>query len=104
MLAGVASLDGSSGNHLVKTPGFDLAKAPECYREMLFRPDAPVWKEVMRCEWQSLSDMDAFTVTTLSLGWKAIGVQWVFAHKYDIAGLPIAGKEKARLVVRGFSQ
>ena len=52
----------------------------------------------------SLCSRQAFKPADLPPGRKAIGVWWVFAFKYNPDGSVIHGKEKARLVVQGFSQ
>ena len=41
---------------------------------------------------------------SLPAGWKAIGIHWVFTHKFSPKGNIIQGKEKAHLIAQGFSQ
>ena len=83
---------------------FDLSQAPSSYSEAIARPDASVWRAAMDRERQSLIDMGSFEEAVLPPGQKAIGLKWVFAYKTDALGVPIPGKEKARLVAQGYSQ
>jgi hypothetical protein len=82
----------------------ELSKPPESFHEACSRPDAPVWREAMEREMDSLRVRNAFEPAKLPPGRKAIGVRWVFAYKYNPDGSIIRGKEKARLVAQGFSQ
>ena len=81
-----------------------MHKAPELYHEAMAHPDADVWKAAMCRELDSLEECHAFERTTLPSDRKAIGLQWVFAYKFNPDRSVIKGKEKARLVTQGFSQ
>ena len=83
---------------------FDLLKPPESYHEACSHPDASIWRGAMNCEMDSLHTHNAFEPADLPCSHKAIGVQWVYAYKYNPDGTIIQGKEKARLVAQGFSQ
>jgi hypothetical protein len=92
-------------NRYLRAPRtYDLGKAPDSYHEACSRPDAPVWKEAMNREMESLHTRNAFKPTDLPSNRVAIGVRWVYAYKYNPDGSIIRGKEKARLVAQGFSQ
>ena len=58
----------------------------------------------MQREFDGLHDRNVFEETTLPAGRKAIGVRWVFTHKFTLEGNIIQGKEKAHLIAQGFSQ
>lgn len=58
----------------------------------------------MQCEINSLCQQNVFLPADLPPGRKAIGVQWVYAYKFNPDGFIICGMEKARLVAQGFSQ
>jgi len=83
---------------------YDLNRPPEDFDEAMARPDQLVWIAAMNRETASLSERKAYSVSDLPPGRKAIGVRWVYDYKRDDVGLPIPGKEKARLVAQGFSQ
>lgn len=84
--------------------GADLLKPPEFYHEACSHPDVSVWHKAMPYEMDSLHSHHALELADLPPGCKAIGIQWVFAFKYNPDGSIIHGKEKARLVAQGFSQ
>src|SRR5271168_4279834 len=83
---------------------WDLNKPPNSYNKATLRPDNTVWLAAMQQEVESLENRKAFECTTLPPGRKAIGVRWTYDYKYNPDGSIIRGKEKARLVVQGFSQ
>ena len=58
----------------------------------------------MQQELDSLEKRKAFEQMTLPPGHKAIGVWWTYDYKYNPDRSIIQGKEKAHLVVQGFSQ
>ena len=58
----------------------------------------------MDCEMASLCAQNAFELADLPAGHRAIGVWWVYVYKYNPDGSIIKGKEKARIIVQGFSQ
>ena len=83
---------------------YDLTRPPEDFDEAMARPDQQIWIAAMNRETASLTDRKAYSVSDLPPGRKAIGVRWVYDYKRDETGIPISGKEKARLVAQGFSQ
>ncbi|PPR04536.1 hypothetical protein CVT24_013130, partial [Panaeolus cyanescens] len=88
-----------------KPVSFDLSKPPASYEEMLLRPDCPKWMAACQREADSLHLMGALEPDYLPPGRKSIKVKWVFAHKHDPEGMVLEVEgEKARLVVKGFSQ
>ena len=95
------ALRASVPSHL---PSFNLSKAPSSYAEAVARPDEHIWHAAMSREMISLGEMGAFEETDLPEGERTIGLKWVFAHKTDPEGVPMQGKEKARLVAQGFNQ
>ncbi|KAG9440556.1 hypothetical protein H6P81_020721 [Aristolochia fimbriata] len=60
------------------------------------------WVEAMDKEIASIEKNDTWTLTTLPLGKKSIGVKWVYKTKYQSNGK--IDKLKARLVVKGYRQ
>ncbi|KAG9446373.1 hypothetical protein H6P81_012501 [Aristolochia fimbriata] len=60
------------------------------------------WVEAMDKEIASIEKNDTWTLTTLPLGKKSIGVKWVYKTKYQSNGE--IDKLKARLVVKGYRQ
>ncbi|KAG9458129.1 hypothetical protein H6P81_002637 [Aristolochia fimbriata] len=60
------------------------------------------WVEAMNKEIASIEKNDTWTLTTLPLGKKSIGVKWVYKTKYQ--SNDEIDKLKARLVVKGYRQ
>jgi len=83
---------------------FNLSKAPLNYCEAKARPDTNIWRTVMQRELDTLCDQEVFQPTTLPYNCKAISTRWVYTYKLHPDGSIIHSKEKARLVVQGFSQ
>ena len=83
---------------------WDLTKPPSSYADACARPDAAAWRAAMDREISSLHDMGAFLECDLPAGKKPLTLKWVYDHKIDSDGQIIAGKEKARIVARGFRQ
>jgi len=83
---------------------WDLKKPPNSYAEACARPDAAAWRAAMDREISSLRDMGAFLECDLPPGKKPLTLKWVYDYKTDSDGRIIAGKEKARVVARGFRQ
>ena len=80
-------------------------KAPDSYNEAIIRPDKDIWIAMMQQEKDSLEHRGAFErIMPIPKDCKAISVQWTLAHKYNPDGSIKCSKEKARLVVQGFSQ
>nr|GEV08591.1 ribonuclease H-like domain, reverse transcriptase, RNA-dependent DNA polymerase [Tanacetum cinerariifolium] len=60
------------------------------------------WIEAMKFELDSINKNNTWTLTTLSINQKAIGLKWVYKAKRDAKGKIII--YKARLVVKGYVQ
>ena len=75
---------------------------PKSYREALVSPDKAKWVVAMEQEMQSLHDNEAWTLTELPKGRKAVGSKWTFKEKRGADGN--ITRYKARLVAQGFSQ
>jgi hypothetical protein len=58
----------------------------------------------MKRERDSLAEMGAFEEVDLPMGERTIGLKWVYDYKTDVDGKIIKGKEKARVVAKGFNQ
>ena len=65
-------------------------------------PEAPFWEEAIEAEYQALISMNAWALTTLPQGKKAIPCKWVFKRKLNADGS--IERYKARLVIKGFYQ
>ncbi len=83
---------------------WDLKKPPNSYAEACACPDVAAWRAAMDREISSLRDMGAFLECDLPPGKKPLTLKWVYDYKTDSDGQIIAGKEKARVVARGFRQ
>jgi hypothetical protein len=83
---------------------FDINTSPNNYKDVIACPDAPVWHAAMQHEYDGLHEHHVFEEATLPPSRKLIGLHWVYTHKFDPEGNIIQGKEKAHLVVQGFSQ
>ena len=88
----------------LRNQSWDLTKPPNSYHEATARLDSDIWLAAMQQEYESLESHRAFQRTTLPPSHKPISVRWTYDYKYHPDGSIIRGKEKARLVVQGFSQ
>jgi hypothetical protein len=79
-------------------------KEPESWKEMQKLPvhEKQKWLEAANEEMNSLMGLQAWELTELPEGRRAIGCKWVFKTKYDSEGK--AYRHKARLVAKGYSQ
>jgi hypothetical protein len=60
------------------------------------------WKNAMVEELTTIEENNTWTLTSLPVGRKAIGLKWVFKVKRDEQGTIV--RHKARLVVKGYAQ
>ena len=71
------------------------------YQQAMSRPDADEWKEAMRKELDTLTQMGAWTIVpraeVLGKGKRIIKMTWAFRQKVDPMGNPT--KKKARFCV-----
>ena len=75
---------------------------PQSRAEAMASKDAPKWVEAEKAELASMEKHKVWRVAVLPPGCRALGVKWVYRHKFNKEGVVI--KYKARLVVKGFAQ
>ena len=75
---------------------------PLSFREAMSRPDHKLWWEAMVNEIKATIQTKTWELVELPPEKKAIPPKWVFRIKLDAKGL--FEKNKARIVVKGFSQ
>ena len=75
---------------------------PQSYEEAMASEQKDLWSQAMTDEIQSMKDLNAYTLTKLPNGKKALSNRWVFALKKNPDGS--IHKFKARLVLRGYTQ
>ena len=80
--------------------------SPKHFKQILVRPDGPLWKKAIKTEWDAIMDMQV-----LSLGWTkkkllaagidkpAVGARFLYSVKYKPSG--DLDKYKSRLVQQG---
>ncbi|GKA09506.1 zinc finger, CCHC-type containing protein [Tanacetum coccineum] len=114
------SLTKNSGNRFDDTPVRGFKNLTEIYKNarevetetLLFTEEEPrnykeastdkKWIEAMKIELDSINKNNTWTLTTLPINQKAIGLKWVYKAKRDAKGKII--KYKARLVAKGYVQ
>ena len=75
---------------------------PLNFSEAISSSDAPLWKEAIKSEIDSLSQNKTWILVDLPPGAKPIGCKWIFKKKLKTDGT--IDKYKARLVAKGFTQ
>ena len=65
-------------------------------------PEAPLWKEAVNSEVESILQNHTWELVDLPPGCKPLGYKWIFKRKLKTDGS--IDKYKARLVVKGFRQ
>ena len=81
----------------------ELTDEPKTTKEVLSRPDAPLWEEAIDSEWASLKEKEVMeAVTEVPKGKRVLPMKPVYKVKRDALGA--VDKYKARLVVLGCLQ
>ncbi|XP_074562940.1 putative mitochondrial protein AtMg00820, partial [Curcuma longa] len=75
---------------------------PRTLSEALSSPDAPMWKEVVNSEIESIMNNHTWELVDLPSGNKPLGCKWILKCKYKTDGS--IDKYKARLVAKGYKQ
>ena len=79
-----------------------LENEPQSFNEAMSTPEAPMWKEVVNSEIESILQNHTWELVDLPLGSKPLGCKWVFKRKMKTDGS--IDKYKARLVAKGYKQ
>ena len=79
-----------------------LENDPQTFKEAMSMPDAPLWKEAMKSEVDSIMQNHMWELVDLPPGCKPLGCKWIFKRKLKTDGS--IDKYKVRLVVKGFKQ
>ena len=75
---------------------------PQTYKESVASPEAPLWKEAINSEVESILQNHTWELVDLPPGNKLIGYKWIFKRKFKTDGS--IDKYKARLVAKGYRQ
>ena len=75
---------------------------PRSYKEAMTSSDAPLCKEAINCEIESIMHNHTWEIVDLPPGAKTIGCKWIFKRKLKSNGS--IEKYKACLVAKGFKQ
>jgi len=81
---------------------FLLEKEPQSFKEAMSGPEAPLWKEAINSEVESILQNHTWELVDLPPGCKPLGYKWIFKRKMKADGT--IDKYKARLVIKGFRQ
>ncbi|XP_075112339.1 uncharacterized protein LOC142182195 [Nicotiana tabacum] len=81
---------------------YNMKNDPTTFNEAMQSPDAPLWKEAIQDEIDSIMENNTWILTDLPPGCKPIDGKWLFKKKLKVDGT--VDKYKARFVVRGFTQ
>jgi hypothetical protein len=79
-----------------------LEDEPQSFKEVMSTPEAPLWKEVVNSEIESILQNHTWELVDLPPGCKPLGYKWIFKRKMKADGS--IDKYKARLVVKGYKQ
>lgn len=79
-----------------------LENEPQNYREAMSSPEAPLWKEAINAEVESILQNHTWELVDLPPGNKPLGYKWIFKKKMKADGS--IDKYKARLVAKGYKQ
>nr|KAJ0194254.1 hypothetical protein LSAT_V11C800406360 [Lactuca sativa] len=80
----------------------NLDDDPKTFTEAMTSRDAPLWKEAINDEMDSIMGNGTWELADLPKGRRPIGSQWIFKKKYHLDGSISA--YKARLVAKGYWQ
>uniref|UniRef100_A0A2N9ISW3 Reverse transcriptase Ty1/copia-type domain-containing protein n=1 Tax=Fagus sylvatica TaxID=28930 RepID=A0A2N9ISW3_FAGSY len=81
---------------------FMLEDEPQSFKEAMSMPEAPLWKEAVNSEIESILQNHTWELVDLPPGCKPLGYKWIFKRKIKVDGS--IDKYKARLVVKGYKQ
>ncbi|GKA09246.1 50S ribosomal protein L4 [Tanacetum coccineum] len=81
---------------------FNVDDDPKTFSEAMSSRDAPLWKEAINDEMDSILKNQTWELAELPMGMRPIGSKWVFKKKLNLDGLISAFK--ARLVAKGYMQ
>ena len=84
------------------TPSDRQTAIPKTYRDAITGPHRTQWLNAIQTEYRACIDNDAWRLTTLPAGRRALPSKWVFDIKTNADGN--IDKYKARLVIKGFRQ
>ncbi|XP_072976984.1 uncharacterized protein [Typha angustifolia] len=93
---------GESSSYLLESCEIWHEKEPQSYKEAMSTPKAPLWKEAIDSEVESILQNHTWELVDLPLGCKPLGYKWIFKRKMKADGS--IDKYKARLVVKGYRQ
>ena len=79
-----------------------LENEPQSYKEAMASPEAPLWKEAINSEIDSILQNHTWELVDLPPGCKPLGYKWIFKRKMKTDGS--IDKYKARLVIKGYRQ
>ena len=79
-----------------------LENEPQSFNEAMSTPEAPMWKEVVNSEIESIMQNHTRELVDLPLGSKPLGCKWIFKRKMKTDGS--IDNYKARLVAKGYKQ
>ena len=75
---------------------------PQTYKEAMSSPEAPLWKEAINSEVESILHNHTWELVDLPSGNKTIGYKWIFKRRLKADGS--VDKYKACLVAKGYWQ
>uniref|UniRef100_A0A2N9FSL6 Reverse transcriptase Ty1/copia-type domain-containing protein n=1 Tax=Fagus sylvatica TaxID=28930 RepID=A0A2N9FSL6_FAGSY len=81
---------------------FMLEDEPQSFKEAMSMPEAPLWKEAVNSEIESILQNHTWELVDLPPGCKPLGYKWIFKRKMKADGS--IDKYKAQLVVKGYKQ
>ena len=79
-----------------------LENEPQSFNEAMSTPEAPMWKEAVNSEIESIMKNHTWELVDLPLGSKPLECKWIFKRKMKTDGS--IDKYKARLVEKGYKQ
>ena len=79
-----------------------LENEPQSFNEAMSTPEAPMWKEAINSEIESIMHNYIWELVDLPPGSKPLGCKWIFKRKMKTDGS--IDKYKARLIAKGYKQ
>ena len=79
-----------------------LENEPQSFNEAMSTPEAPMWKEAVNSEIESIMKNHTWELVDLPPGSKPLRCKWIFKSKMKTYGS--IDKYKDRLVVKGYKQ